>query len=231
MSGVYLIVGVWGEGTPEPGRQPCSVLITLAERLYAHPQERGARVMPGKRMKMKVCLVGEAAVGKTSLIRRFVHDDFDDKYIQTLGTKVSKKEIALTVPKHGEFIVDMTVWDIMGQKGFRELLKEAYFYGAKGIIAGCDLTRKATLDDLDDWIEGVYSVTGRVPIEIFANKADLEKKQELTREEVEQFSKAYDSPYHFTSAKTGDNVEEAFRDLAARIVSERLAERPAVVKA
>ncbi len=187
--------------------------------------------MPGKRMKMKVCLVGEAAVGKTSLIRRFVHDDFDDKYIQTLGTKVSKKEIALDVPKHGEFTVDMTVWDIMGQKGFRELLKDAYFYGAKGIIAGCDLTRKATLDDLDDWIEGVYSVTGRVPIEIFANKADLKEKWELTEKEVEQFSKAYDSPYHFTSAKTGDSVEEAFRNLAARIASERLADRPATVKA
>ncbi|MFQ5918578.1 MAG: Rab family GTPase [Thermoplasmata archaeon] len=187
--------------------------------------------MPGKRMKMKVCLVGEAAVGKTSLIRRFVHDDFDDKYIQTLGTKVSKKEIDLDVPKHGKFTVDMTVWDIMGQKGFRELLKEAYFYGAKGIIAACDLTRKATLDDLDDWIEGVYSVTGRVPIEILANKADLEEKRELTEEEVEQFSKAYDSPYHFTSAKTGDSVEEAFHNLAARIAKERLAERPAAVKA
>ncbi|MEE8232857.1 MAG: Rab family GTPase [Thermoplasmata archaeon] len=187
--------------------------------------------MPAKRMKMKVCLVGEAAVGKTSLIRRFVHDDFDDKYVQTLGTKVSKKEIDLDVPKHGKFTVDMTVWDIMGQKGFRELLKEAYFYGAKGIIAACDLTRKATLDDLDDWIEGVYSVTGRVPIEILANKADMEEEGELTKAEVEQFSKAYDSPYHFTSARTGDSVEKAFYDLAARIAAERLAERPAPIKA
>jgi small GTP-binding protein len=179
--------------------------------------------MEAKRMKMKVCLVGEAAVGKTSLIRRFVHDDFDDKYIQTLGTKVSKKEILLDVPPgDGAIKVDMTVWDIMGQKGFRELLKEAYFYGAKGIIAVCDVTRKNTLDDLDDWIEGVYSVTGRIPIEIFANKVDLEDKMEIGREEVEQFSKAYDSPWHFTSAKTGKNVEEAFKSLARRIATERL---------
>ncbi len=182
--------------------------------------------MEARRMKMKVCLVGEAAVGKTSLIRRFVHDDFDDKYIQTLGTKVSKKEIFMEARGgKGKLKVDMTVWDIMGQKGFRELLKEAYFYGAKGIIAVCDVTRRNTLDDLDDWIEGVYSVTGRIPIEIFANKMDLKEKMEMGRDEVEQFSKAYDSPWHFTSAKTGENVEEAFRGLATRIVKERVSQQ------
>src|SRR5207249_4778480 len=83
-------------------------------------------------------LVGEAAVGKTSLIRRFVLENFDDKYIQTLGTKVSKKELTSSSPDgSGELKIDMTIWDIMGQKGFRELLKEAYFYGARGILAVC----------------------------------------------------------------------------------------------
>src|SRR3989442_7561439 len=117
--------------------------------------------MEVKRMKVKVCLVGEAAVGKTSLIRRFVLDNFDDKYIQTLGTKVSKKELTSSVPEGaGELKIDMTIWDIMGQKGFRELLKEAYFYGARGILAVRDVTRPKTLDDLDDWIERVYIVNG-----------------------------------------------------------------------
>ncbi len=128
--------------------------------------------MEAKRMKVKVCLVGEAAVGKTSLIRRFVLDNFDDKYIQTLGTKVSKKEMVVQGPEvSGDLKIDMTIWDIMGQKGFRELLKEAYFYGAKGILAVCDVTRKKTLEDLDDWIEGVYSVTGKVPIEFLATRS------------------------------------------------------------
>src|SRR2546430_10752896 len=104
--------------------------------------------MEVKRMKVKVCLIGEAAVGKTSLIRRFVLDNFDDKYIQTLGTKVSKKELASPSPDGtGDLKIDMTIWDIMGQKGFRELLKEAYFYGARGIIAVCDVTRRETLYD------------------------------------------------------------------------------------
>ncbi len=180
--------------------------------------------MDARRMKIKICLVGEAAVGKTSLIRRFVLDDFDDKYIQTLGTKVSKKE--LTVPQDGEVVkVDMTIWDIMGQKGFRELLKEAYFYGAKGVIAVCDVTRKTTLDDLDDWIEGVYSVTGKIPIQFMANKWDLKEQAEIGEEELVQATKAYESPYHLTSAKTGENVESAFQSLAERIAREKLTKR------
>jgi small GTP-binding protein len=175
-----------------------------------------------KRMKVKVCLVGEAAVGKTSLIRRFVLDNFDDKYIQTLGTKVSKKEMSThDVDPSGDLKIDMTIWDIMGQKGFRELLKEAYFYGAKGILAVCDATRKKTLEDLDDWIEGVYSVTGKIPIEFLANKIDLKDQLQVTEDDVVQAAKAYDSPFRFTSAKTGENVETAFQSLAERIAKER----------
>jgi small GTP-binding protein len=178
-----------------------------------------------KRMKMKICMVGEGAVGKTSLIRRFVLNSFDDKYLQTLGTKVSKKEIIVDYPEKGlELQVDMTIWDIMGQKGFRELLKEAYFYGAKGIIAVCDVTRKDTLSELDDWIEGVYSVTGKVPIEFLANKTDLNESMSIAENDLEQASKAYDSRFFFTSAKTGENVEKAFKELAERIARDRIGE-------
>lgn len=188
----------------------------------------GRELMEVRRMKMKVCLVGEAAVGKTSLIRRFVLDDFDDKYIQTLGTKVSKKELVTQAPdSSGELKVDMTIWDIMGQKGFRELLKEAYFYGAKGILAVCDVTRRRTLEDLDDWIEGVYSVTGRIPIEFLANKVDLKDEGEVGEEEMVQAARAYDSPFRFTSAKSGVNVEIAFQSLAERIAKERYARKVA----
>src|SRR3989304_2351399 len=174
--------------------------------------------MEPRRMKIKVCLVGEAAVGKTSLIRRFVLDDFDDKYIQTLGTKVSKKELTVPPTEGNEAVkVDMTIWDIMGQKGFRELLKEAYFYGAKGVIAVADVTRKTTLDDLDDWIGGVYSVTGKIPIQFMANKWDRKDQTELGEEELDQATKAYGSPYFFTSAKTGEGGERDFQDLAEGI--------------
>src|SRR5207253_4979715 len=94
-----------------------------------------------KHVKAKVCLVGDVAVGKTSLIRRFVQDEFDDRYITTLGAKVSKREMQFGTPDRTQIHMDMTVWDIMGEKGFRDLLKEAFFHGAKGVVAVCDLTR------------------------------------------------------------------------------------------
>ena len=186
--------------------------------------------MPGiKRMKLKVCLVGEAAVGKTSLIRRFVMDDFDDKYIQTLGTKVSKRELTVdNADDNASVKVDMTIWDIMGQKGFRELLKEAYFYGARGIIAVCDTTRRSTLDELDDWVEGVYSVTGKIPVTFLGNKIDMKDRNEITDEQMRQAVRAYESPYCFTSAKTGENVEHAFQELAKVIVQDRIVKAPLV---
>ncbi|MFA5896673.1 MAG: ADP-ribosylation factor-like protein, partial [Thermoplasmata archaeon] len=118
-----------------------------------------------KQLKSKICLVGEKAVGKTSLIRRYVLDMFDDQYLTTIGTKVSKKELRVFSPVRDLLIdMDMTIWDIMGEMGFRELLKDAYFYGATGILAVADLTRRKTLDDLDDWIDGVEQIVGRVPI-------------------------------------------------------------------
>jgi small GTP-binding protein len=176
-----------------------------------------------KRLKSKVCLLGEKAVGKTSLIRRYVLNMFDDHYITTIGTKVSKKEIRVFQPEQDRVIdVDMTVWDIMGEKGFRELLREAYFYGANGILAVCDVTRRKTLDDLDDWIDGVEAVAGRVPILVVVNKADLLKEAQVTEREITQVARAFESDYILTSAKTGENVEEAFRKIGALVAEDQL---------
>ncbi|MDG6221373.1 MAG: ADP-ribosylation factor-like protein, partial [Candidatus Thermoplasmatota archaeon] len=95
--------------------------------------------------KRKFCLLGEGAVGKTSLIRRFVTDQFDDRYITTIGTKVTKKSLDLP-PGSGADRVEMMIWDIMGQQGYRTMLQESYFSGAAGALAICDVTRKDTLD-------------------------------------------------------------------------------------
>ncbi len=174
-------------------------------------------------MKVKICLVGEGAVGKTCLIRRFIHDQFDDRYISTLGAKVSKKEI-LVEGDSGPVSVDMTIWDIMGEKGFRELLKEAYFHGAQGVLAVCDVTRQETLTDLDEWVAAVVKVTGQIPVELLANKVDLKDEIVVSQEAVESAAKVHGAPFLFTSAKTGENVEVAFANLAKMITAHAIAQ-------
>jgi len=171
-----------------------------------------------QRIKTKVCLVGEAAVGKTSLIRRFVQDEFDDRYITTLGAKVSKKEMAFDVADRDVKIqMDMTIWDIMGEKGFRDLLKEAFFHGAKGVLAVCDLTRYSTLKELDDWVQSVFNVVGEIPVVYAVNKIDLKDEVMILYgdKEIEQAARAFEAPFFYASAKTGDNVEFVFRRLGS----------------
>jgi len=172
--------------------------------------------MRTERVKLKVCLVGERGVGKTSLIRRYVLDAFSDKYVQTLGTKVSKKEVDFFVAAADLRVHALIqVWDIMGHLGFRELLRAAYFHGCQGILAVCDVTDEPSLSTLDSWVSGAEDVTGNIPVHLLVNKADLEPA--IREREVQEFAAPRDMPYVYTSAKRGDNVTRAFEDLARRI--------------
>jgi Ras-related protein Rab-1A/Rab family protein len=161
-------------------------------------------------MKVKVCFIGDAGVGKTSLIKRYVLDVFDDRYIATIGTKVTKK----IVDVDGQVKVMMLVWDIMGQKGFRELLREAYFFGAHGAIAVCDLTNKETLEELRYWIKALTDVAGDVPIVFAGNKVDLENDRVIKEQDLQELASKYKGKAYLTSAKTGQNVEAVFKTLA-----------------
>lgn len=179
-----------------------------------------------EKLTTKICLVGDSSVGKTSLIRRYVFDEFDDRYISTLGTKVTKRELVVPFPELDVNVeVKLLIFDIIGEKGFRQLLKDAYFHGANGLMAVCDVTRGETLDSLDDWIDNAYEVTGRIPLHVLANKVDLKDAIVLSKNEINQVSKAFDSSYDFTSAKTGENVEKVFDIIARRIASRVIGHR------
>src|SRR5438067_10513652 len=140
----------------------------------------------------------------------------------TGSAKVKKQVNVFYVAHHLQLQMDITIWDIMGEKGFRELLKDAYFYGANGILAVADLTCRRTLDDVDDWIDGVEPLIGKVPVLIVVNKADLTSCAQFTERDVAQFAKAYGSDFLLTSAKTGEHVESAFTRLASVVVEGQL---------
>jgi small GTP-binding protein len=182
----------------------------------------GIRMAKEEKCKYKICLVGEGAVGKTSLIRRFVFDEFKDTYISTIGTKITKKEMTLKQPSgQGEMDVTLIIWDIMGQKGFRQLLQEAYFYGAQAVIAVCNITDKNSLSELPGWVDSAFGVTGNLPVAFLANKCDLMDNAEFELKELSELASKYDKSFAYpSSAKTGENVMEAFEKLIMEISKE-----------
>jgi len=174
------------------------------------------------KMKIKVCMVGDSGVGKSSLVRRYVMDFFDDRYIVTLGTKITKKRLLVKDNPLGTPIeVTITLWDIMGQESFRELLKESYFYGASGLIAVMDITDGGTLVSIRRWIDLAQGVAGRVPVHLVVNKIDLKDKATMLPEEVANVAREINATWGLTSAKTGESVEDAFQSVTNAIVQNR----------
>ncbi len=186
-------------------------------------RERGP-LTETRRLMSKVVLVGDRSVGKTSLIRRFVVDQFDDRYMLTLGAKVEKKVMEVFVPERDTRVaLDMNIWDIMGQTTFRDLAKEAYFQGARGIFLVVDLTRRETLEGVGGWIRAVEEVTGPIPMVLAANKKDLAGQAAYTPAQVAEVARLHGCTSFLTSAKSGENVEATFTNLANLVVRAYLA--------
>lgn len=181
-----------------------------------------------RRMKTKIALVGEGGVGKTSLIKRFVLDEYQDTYLHTVGTKVSKIELSVPYGPNVEVQMDMTIFDIMGQRGFQDLIRETYFHGAQALMAVCDCTRLDSLNSLDDWIPSALEVAGDVPVYILVNKIDLGDRRVVTEEHIKKVAEPFAAPYVFTSAKTGEFVDDAFNAVAVEIVDRAMRQEQAV---
>jgi small GTP-binding protein len=172
---------------------------------------------PLNEVSKKIILLGDEAVGKTSLIRRLVVDQFNDKYISTIGTKVTAKKIQINMK---EIMTHLTlqIWDILGQKGYTKLHNSS-FRGTNGVLMVADITRKDTLKSLENyWIPTVENIVGSIPIIILANKSDLIKKAEFKEKELRGFANKFKAPFFLTSAKNGGNVSSAFYVLGERML-------------
>jgi small GTP-binding protein len=171
-----------------------------------------------KQYRKKIMLLGDPAVGKTSLIRRFVSGRFDDKYIATIGTKVSRKNVIISTGDEEDPVdISFMIWDVLGQHEYERLMRTS-FEGAEGALMVTDITRKETLDNISDfWIPKLFEPAGEVPVVLLANKIDLEKREFSETSLLEEANK-HGALCAMTSALTGDNVETAFRCLAKIIL-------------
>ncbi|MBZ8182096.1 MAG: Rab family GTPase [Oscillatoria sp. PMC 1051.18] len=164
----------------------------------------------------KICLVGDFSVGKTSLIRRFVDRQFSDRYLSTVGVKISRKSVEVPAPEGtGNQQVQLIVWDIEGQTKFKAIAP-SYLQGAKGAIIVADVTRSETIENLQQHLDLFFSVCPKGLAVIALNKLDLVSEEELEA----QFKLVHfpEQPQviaaHTTSAKTGKDVDEIFHKLA-----------------
>ncbi len=163
----------------------------------------------------KVCLLGDYAVGKTSLLRRFVYDRFDDRYISTIGVRVSRKSVVVPLAR-GPVDLVLMLWDLAGSEEFNAM-RASYLRGAAGAILVCDVTRPETVEALVGYSQQLLLASAGAPLVVAANKIDvLEPSAEGTR--IAEVAAALDSPFYYTSARTGLGVEAVFRALGALVL-------------
>ena len=148
-------------------------------------------------------MLGSFSVGKTSLVSRFVHSMFSDKYLTTVGVKVDKKVVDVDGKQ-----AKLMLWDLAGKDDFAEI-PTSYLRGMGGYLLVVDGTREATLDMAAEVRKQVQDTLGDIPHVMLLNKADLIDDWEIDLERVE----AFDCPNLRTSCMTGEGVEEAFLQL------------------
>lgn len=161
----------------------------------------------------KVCLLGDFAVGKTSLVRRYVYSIFEDRYLATIGVRVSRKVLHFAdVAADDETTLTLMLWDIAGSDVFTRM-RTSYLRGAGGVVLVCDLTRPETLPNLKGYLAVLRDLNMQIPLVLAANKCDLIDQIELSTAELEDFATLLTAPYYLTSAKDNIAVDAAFEHL------------------
>lgn len=162
--------------------------------------------------KYKLVFLGEQAVGKTSVITRFMYDTFDSNYQATIGIDFLSKTMYLE-----DRTVRLQLWDTAGQERFRSLIP-SYIRDSSGAIVVYDITNRASFLNTSKWIEDVRTERGNdVVIVLVGNKTDLADRRQVSTEEGEEKAKEAGVMFIETSAKVGHNIKALFRQLAGAL--------------
>lgn len=160
----------------------------------------------------KLLLIGDSGVGKTCILVRFSEDAFNSTFISTIGIDFKIRTVDIEGKK-----IKLQIWDTAGQERFRTITT-AYYRGAMGIMLVYDVTNEKSFDNIRNWIRNIEeNAAADVEKMILGNKCDLEESREVSRERGQLLADEHQVRFMETSAKSGQNVEQAFIQLAKDI--------------
>jgi small GTP-binding protein len=166
----------------------------------------------------KLILGGDGAVGKTSMVHRFVEGTFTKDYKSTIGTSIMKKECQFDELRSK---VRFVIWDLAGQSQFKRV-RQSYLANAETGILVFDVTNLTSFENVGNWYKEIIKASPNISLIMVGNKIDLEDQRKVSFEEGEKVAKNLGLTYIETSAKTGENINDAFRMLALQIVKNYL---------
>lgn len=161
---------------------------------------------------MKLILVGDASVGKTNILSKYLSNHFDPNSKATVGVEFGTKNLEIDNKK-----IKVQIWDTAGQERYKSITS-TYYKGAKGAIIVYDITRKVTFENIDKWI-GDLKINGDEKIIIFlvGNKSDLNDMREVNKDDGINKSEKYNMSFLETSALYGDNISKVFDELIEKV--------------
>jgi Ras-related protein Rab-1A len=162
----------------------------------------------------KLILGGDGAVGKTSLVHRFVEDTFAKDYKSTIGTSIMKKECNF---KELGSAVRFVIWDLAGQSQFKRV-RQSYLANAEAGILVYDVTNRQSYENIANWHDEIKEASPNISLILVGNKIDLKDERKIKLQEGNELAEGLSLSYIETSAKTGENINDAFKMLALLMI-------------
>ncbi len=188
------------------------------------------------RQILKIALLGDGAVGKTSLRTRYMGRGFTPQHLMTIGADFAA--VDKTINYNGtDYHVTFQIWDLAGQARFTDV-RQRFYFGSLGGLLLFDVTRPESFQNIPNWLNEIWknSGSGAVPIIVLGNKSDMRSNSSVSVKKAEDYCQqltkntkqhGFEVIYIETSAKDGTNVDEAFEALGKRIIGKRMNERSA----